>query len=426
MRWIFLLMGLLASTVCLGQRDNRLFPARTSESESKSEAPRLTFEDFDEVEAGPMFKKPDSLHRVPLDSLEAVDMEDNRVGRIPPRGVYEDEMPHVSLLLPLSGTGGMDGYLDFYQGFLLGVKRLKERSSMSVRVDLYDTRRDTTRVAEITRDPDFQDTNLVIGPVFESSLPPVLAWAEPRRVAVVSPLATLTTTRSDMLFQMAPPANTKYYKFDSLLDEADVTLIYGARNDTEFEHEILALVQQPLRIDYRFGSSSSNAAINALVLRTRPQVAVILSSDKTEVERILSALASARANFSARGRQLHPFAVLGNTDWNRPAWGEMNRTLLFKNHVVFPSSYHAKRDSALIRELDSDYIRAYGQLPTPFSYRGYDAAMIFLPALYNGFYLRDAITPLQTTYHFVNDLFNTMNGIWMRVEYNPDFTITVQ
>ena len=122
-------------------------------------------------------------------------------------------------------------------------------------------------------------------------------------------------------------------------------------------------------------------------------------------------------------------AVLGNTRWNR--YGNLDRTVFFKDRVVFISTYHAKRDSQAILDFDRAYIRAFGALPSLYSYRGYDAALIFCPAMYNDIeYDMEgrSYTPLQTTYVFGQgeQRDNHVNRNWTRVNYNSDFTITIE
>lgn len=105
--------------------------------------------------------------------------------------------------------------------------------------------------------------------------------------------------------------------------------------------------------------------------------------------------------------------------------------MFFKNRVIFFSTYHAKRDSETVRAFDDAYIRSFGALPTLFSYRGYDTAMIFAPAMYGDieYDLEDRrYTPLQTTYRFGQNegRENHLNRNWTRVNYNSDFTITIE
>ena len=76
-------------------------------------------------------------------------------------------------------------------------------------------------------------------------------------------------------------------------------------------------------------------------------------------------------------------------------------------------------------------ISAPSALPTLFSYRGYDAAAVFCPAMYNDIeYDMEgrSYTPLQTSYLFGQgeERHNHVNRSWMRVNYNSDFTITVE
>ena len=46
--------------------------------------------------------------------------------------------------------------------------------------------------------------------------------------------------------------------------------------------------------------------------------------------------------------------MLGYTRWNR--YGNLDRTVFFKDRVVFISTYHAKRDSQAILDFDRAYI----------------------------------------------------------------------
>ena len=101
-----------------------------------------------------------------------------------------------------------------------------------------------------------------------------------------------------------------------------------------------------------------------------------MADSEIDVDRILAGIASADTNLKARGRTVPRFVVLGNARWNR--YNNIDRTMFFKNHVIFSSTYHAKRDAQIVRDFDSAYIRAFGTLPTLYAYRGYDAAMIFV------------------------------------------------
>lgn len=155
---------------------------------------------------------------------------------------------------------------------------------------------------------------------------------------------------------------------------------------------------------------------------------VVLSGKETEVDSILAALASASSNIIARGHSAPQYDVIGGPHWNR--FDNIDRNLFFKNRVTFISTYHAKRDDERIRTFDNRYISAFGSLPTLYSYRGYDAAVLFGSAMFddiNGFFDDETFTPLQTPYRFTRTADgNRVNTEWVRVVYNDNYTITLE
>ena len=328
-------------------------------------------------------------------------------------------------------------YLEFYEGFLLGLDSVKRKSGISVNVDLYNTARDTMRVHEILEDPTFRRADLIVGPVYEEGLGPVVRFAEQRRIPVVSPLANLERINSDVLFQLAPDPARKYEKVQELVaPDKRVTLIYTSTVDREFEQEMLALLgNRPYeRYNYRYEHPASQGGggssdLTPLLENDAENVFVILSDNEVDVDRILAALASADTSITSRGRTAPRFTVLGNARWNR--FNNLDRAIFFKDRVVFISTYHAKRDSETVKAFDSAYLRSFGMLPTLFSYRGYDTAVIFAPAMYGDieYDLEDRrYTPLQTTYLFSQPegRANHVNHNWTRVNYHKDFTITIE
>ena len=342
------------------------------------------------------------------------------------------------LLLPLATGGEPNGnYLEFYQGFLLGLDSVKLKYGRSVNVDLYNTARDTARIREIVESDAFRKADLIVGPVYEEGLYPVIRFAEEKKIPVVSPLANIEGMNSDVLFQLAPDPSRKYEKAGDLVNgDKRVTLICTESADKEFEREMLALLgdSEYRRYTYKYEhptarSADSPSDLTPLLENTDDNVFIILSDNEVDIDRILAALASADTSLTSRGRTAPRFVVLGNTRWNR--YNTVDRAMFFKNRVIFFSTYHAKRDSETVRAFDDAYIRSFGALPTLFSYRGYDTAMIFAPAMYGDieYDLEDRrYTPLQTTYRFGQNegRENHVNRNWTRVNYNSDFTITIE
>ena len=384
-------------------------------------------------EAGQIPEGADSLQR-----QDSVPETGQQVVQIDFRALRAGDPLDVALLLPLATGGEPNGnYLEFYQGFLLGLDSVKLKYGRSVNVDLYNTARDTARIREIVESDAFRKADLIVGPVYEEGLYPVIRFAEEKKIPVVSPLANIEGMNSDVLFQMAPDPAHKWEKAAELVNgDRQVTLIYTESTDKEFEQEMLTLLGDSdyKKHTYKYvhpsaRTNSNSGDLTPLLDNGADNVFIVMSDNEVDVDRILAAIASADTNISSRGRTAPRFVVLGNTRWNR--MNNIDRTMFFKDRVIFISTYHAKRDSQTILDFDSAYIRSFGSLPTLFSYRGYDAAVIFCPAMYNDIeYDMEgrSYAPLQTSYLFGQgeERHNHVNRSWMRVNYNSDFTITVE
>ncbi|MFR9651271.1 MAG: hypothetical protein SNG35_04520, partial [Rikenellaceae bacterium] len=166
----------------------------------------------------------------------------------------------------------------------------------------------------------------------------------------------------------------------------------------------------------------------------------IMSDNETDVDRILSALSS--SYMSQRSRNYHrskdeirlerrapsSYNVIANPNWRN--FKSLDKTAYFNNRVIMLSSYQASRDSKIVREFDSRYAAEFNDFPSLYSYRGYDAAVIFGEGIYYEMaFGLDGMnyTPLQNSYYFDQSGENgsRVNINWMRVRYNPNFTTQI-
>lgn len=351
------------------------------------------------------------------------------------RSLRPSEPLHIAMLLPLTTQGSVNSnFTAFYQGFLLGLEEVRDRG-YSVDLHLYDTQRSRDKVEQLLAGSDFPEVQLIVGPVYDEGIEPVLRYAEDREIPVVTPLADLKTADSDILFQMAPGENLKYDKLQALLDEgAPITLLRTTRTDKEFEAEILKQLSGRSfeYFDYQSvqgADLASQSDLTPLLKKYDKHLFIVLADNEVEVDRILASLASAQTNLQARSQSAPAYRVIGNARWNR--YTNIDRTTFFKNRVVLFSIFHAKRDAEEVRKFDTRYIRAFGAMPSLYSYRGYETAVIFCPGMYSDIeYDMEGrrYKPLQTTYNFRQEpgSHTHVNQEWVRVNYNSDFTITLE
>lgn len=359
------------------------------------------------------------------------------------RALTPEQELRIALMLPLSvGDKPNASYVEFYQGFLLGLEDVKQQREGKTSLTLYNTAHDSIRVESIVRSQLFEGTNLIVGPVYEDELKPVLQYASERGVPVVSPLANIESTQHSALYQLAPAPERKYDKVAELIDlDNEICLIYAESNDKEFEAEIMKLLEGKSVNSYTYTfDKESIFTPRTEATRQLEETIDILNTDKdilfivfanreTDVDRILGTFASSKVSNTERSIKVADYSVLGTSRWGR--FANIDHTTYFNNNVMMLSTYHAKRDSSVVRQFDSRYIESYNMVPSLYAYRGYDAAIIFGLGMrsdieYN--MLDKRYMPLQTGYKFEQTQLGDkyVNREWVLVKYNNNHTITIK
>lgn len=390
----------------------------------------------DEENVNQMEKKAD----VPESELIAAQSSDENIIF---RALPSDQILNIALMLPFNVESKPNSsYVKFYQGFLLGLEKIKQEGRGESKLTVYNTEHNPVKVQNIVKSPAFEGTNLIIGPVYEDELSPVLQYARANSTPVVSPLADIKAVKSPAIYQLSPDPAKKYDKIGDLIDGGrDIYLIYADSFDKEFEGEVLALLKDKpyAAYTYSFNQKSiftprNSAArqievMDDILKEENPCLFVVLANKETDVDRILGTISSSKVAITEKSEKSAPYVVLGTSRWGR--FNNIDHTTYFNNNVVMISTYHAKRDSQVVREFDSRYIEAYNSLPSLYAYRGYDAAVIFCTGMrsdidYN--MLDKKYTPLQTSYQFSHkgEGDKYVNQEWMRVNYNSNYTITIE
>ncbi len=381
------------------------------------------------------------------------------------RTLKQGERAEVALMLPLgSEEQPSQNYLDFYRGFLIGLDSVR-MSGHSVNLSLYNTKHDYNRVTEIIASGALDRANLVVGPIYEDELIPVATALQGKGVPVVSPLANLTQSVGNHIFQMSPSQGSKLSKVREMFDGSKRVVIISTDNvDKEFDAEVRSMLkdtsyvvehkyiyEHPSIIEKRekereklreklreegvadslmmIDDTPSPSDMSPLLRGDQPTVVVITANNEVEVDRILAAIASANIALTARSQRVVPFVVFGNNRWNR--YRNIDRAILFSNNVTMLSTYHARRSEPKIKNFDRRFVGEFGSLPSLYAYRGYDAAVVFVKSLYGAMEtgLEGAHTmPLLTPYTFEADPTSgvRINNQWIKVNYNSKFTITTE
>lgn len=354
---------------------------------------------------------------------------------LPFRKLQRGERAKVVVMLPLGTVEKPNAnYLDFYRGFLMGVDSVR-LSGNSVDLHLYNTARDSVRVAEIIASGELETANLVMGPVYEDEMKPVLATLEGKGIPVVSPLSTHSDLKSDVLFQMSPSYDSRLDKMQELFDGSRKVLIISTNNvESKFDASVRAMLKDSISVvekkyftEPQHNIAKHSAELSAILCGGK-YVVVVTSNNEYEVDRILNTLHTLKQSLAGRGGE--PFVVVGNGSWAR--FKHLDKEVFYKCGVQLMVNYNSDRSDRALRTFERRFIRLYGSMPSLFAYRGYDAAMLFVKSLYSEAIVSglegENFKPLCTPYIFKKSEATGVraNGVWIKQTYHKDYTITYE
>lgn len=345
------------------------------------------------------------------------------------------------LMLPFHKDGKVNtAAVDFYRGVLLAMEELRTEG-YNIELSVLDTQGSEAVVEDIvTYDPLFYGSHLIIGPVYENEIAKVLPYAQATNTPVVSPLADITELSGSVLFQMQTENSHKYDRFAEVFDGSrEVVVIHTPSVDREYRDKMYELSANHTlhELNYLFdrgsllyrrnadGTNGEEIDITELMHTRTSKIFVVLASSETDVDRVLTTLSSTRASILGRGGLMGDYVVVGNRRWKQML--SIDKQTFFNNNTIFLVPYHANRGNDTITLFDARYVKAYEVLPTMYSYRGYDAAMIFCRKMYEGFEgLGSVVAPLATPYTFAFEDGLYLNTYWVMERYKSNFTIDVE
>lgn len=383
----------------------------------------------------------EALAAAALEEEQRLAMENNPQ-RIPQfNRVSKLDKLYTLLMLPFHKEGKVNGSaVDFYRGLLLAMEDLI-RVGYNIELSVLDTQASEEVVEDMmTSEPLVYGANLILGPVYENEISKVLPYAEAENIPLVSPLADITSMSSHVLFQMHAENDHKYERFNEIFDGTrEIYLVHTSSEDEETRQKVYELGAEYTIHELNFvsggrtghfyhrnadGSNGGGVSMNEILRNKSSKIFVVLASSQLDVDRSLTTMSSLKSSLQSRGASVCDYVVLGNRRWKQMKG--IDKSIFFNNNTMFIVPYHAHRYSEPVAYFDARYINAYGVLPSMYSYRGYDTAIIFCSRMFVGFDdITSTITPLSTPYTFAYENGTYVNIHWAIERYKSDHTIEV-
>jgi len=351
---------------------------------------------------------------------------------------YKDFKFNVSLVLPLgsnkSEIGEMDeNFLDFYEGFLLAVEDMKNMG-MNLDLQVLDMH-DYPNGQILAQSGKLDKSNLIIGPIFEKEIIPVLEHTERQNIPVVSPM----DPKTESLVANHPgfyQINTSQYNLQKALIGSipggnHVTVIYDESGKDKELVEMTRRILTELGITYnaisygvlsgrgmtpKIGAKLSSSANNAVVVPSNSEAFV---SDALRNLNLLKTM---------NGFNI---SIYGTSTWRTFVSVDINSYHMMNLHIAI--QHYIDYGNQDVKRFLFRYRALYGCEPNPYAFQAYDVARYFLEQLYvygpefSQLPESSGRELLQSDFKFEkkgssNGFMNTATRV---IVYNPDYSVNI-
>jgi LysM repeat protein len=302
-------------------------------------------------------------------------------------------------------------FVEFYEGFLMAVDSLKQRG-LSINLHVYDTQNDTARIKEIISFPEFENTNLIIGPIYNQEVKVVSEFSREHQIKMISPIYDNLTlvNENPYLFQVYPSYISQideFAKFVSGFSDKNIILVHNADS---IGYSNIQMVKEKL-----FKNLSVDTLVNNIQFK---EVAFIDSINvlehalSEEIENVFIVPSNEEAFVTDVVTNLYTLKtygynvrVIGLSRWQR--FGNIDPEYYFNLDLCIAAPFFIDYHDNDVKKFVLKYRSTFKTEPDQMAIHGYDVGLYFLSALMNygnnfeGCIYNHNIDLLQANYKFV-------------------------
>ncbi|GEM_PF-1996679 len=278
-------------------------------------------------------------------------------------------------------------FYEYLFGTLIAIDELRQLG-ININLHIYDTRRDSTRIKNILDRPEFQDMDLVIGPVYSYNYPIVRKAAYRYKINFVSPLSrneeilinnpfVFMTIPSDSMFMkriaqfIAPSCDTSKIiiltEFSDYSEKLSNTLMREIKRQA---WELKGL--DTIDIEQTYYDPTEQLDANILS-ETKHNYIIIPSKNEVFVDGALNQLNSIKSI------KAYKISVIGLPNWTNFKNFDLKWYINLK--IYYPSFFFLDKDNPAVKQFITKYMQTFNTLPSYYSYLGYDITNYFAHAL---------------------------------------------
>jgi LysM repeat protein len=322
-------------------------------------------------------------------------------------------------------------FIEFYEGLLLAIDSIR-KEGVSVNIKVFDTRNDSTTIANLLNKNELGILDLIIGPVNPVNISLVSEYSKENRIPMVCPFGVKheQLNENPYLFSVLP-SNTKqnYELLRFIIDKYPNKNYLVIHSDKKDELENVAVFKRELTtiipetdLMYKELMFTNLSGLDASLRTDTLNIIYIPSSDQATVTGIISKL-------SLKAKK-YRMVVIGMPSWRR--YDNIDLEYFHRLNTHTYTNAYVDYSSISVNNFIREYRFMYKAEPSnPFSYLGFDATYYFIHAIQK--YGKEVIECipnfkmklLQTEFNF--DRLSPESGFENKtvfiIKYLPDFTI---
>ena len=279
-----------------------------------------------------------------------------------------------------------DKIFEFYEGVLLAAREYQLRG-YNVQLDVYDTENSTIKTNEICSDPNLQNSDLIIGPLYTENVIRAAKYAQKYKIAMVSPFAIKNELLKDnpYLFQLTPSTGTSIeetLEYFSSLEKSNVVMVYNNEsNSTPAEMSLIKSYRDVIKKVPRLSLKEVNfdnggitvlkSAMNAI----ETNIILMTSTKEVFISKVINYLNGLQKN------EKYKIVLFGSQSWEKI--GNIDVEFLQSMNFSYRSSSFINYENSNVKNFVSEFRDRFNSEPGIYGFSGYDITNYFLGQISN-------------------------------------------
>ncbi len=329
-------------------------------------------------------------------------------------------------------------FLEYYEGFLLALDSMK-KSGENIELKLIDLKKDSAKTQEIISKGELDNSDLIIGPVYEQNFKSVSDYAAKKGINIVFPINSQSSevysnSRVFMINSNFSSQMTQATRYLASFKDINYIVIYDG---TDLEKEIITNFKSILYKEYS-NNFNTNIVPYKEILYNKLGINGVGSSLKTDIINVIIIPSGNQIFVINLLTMLQPLTkkykimLAGMPSWKKFDNNieiEYLHNLNMHSFVPFYTDY----SNSFVKNFMLDYRSNYKCEPSKFSLLGFDTGIYFLTALKNyGHNFQDCLPNIDS--QLLGSNFNFVklgekggyenNGIFI-LHYNQDNDVKI-